>query len=40
MISAAVETSGASIDEVKFQYKFFKLRNSQKTGEFCRKRIF
>ena len=38
MISAVAETSGASIDEVKFHY-FFKFRNSQKNGKFGQKRI-
>ena len=40
MISAVTETSEASIDEVKFHYHFFKLRNSQKNGTFGQKRIF
>ena len=40
MIPAVVETSEASIDEIKFYNNFLTLRNSQKNGKFGQKRIF
>ena len=41
MISAVAETSGACIDEGKFQIiNFSKLGSSQKNGKFGQKRIF